>query len=109
MDRRGFLGAILAAASAPAIVRAQSLMPTRSGILVPEKTKLWVPEPYVAEGKVRVQTLGGTRGLRMGDALTIAGVTGTFRITSITEGGTMLLSSLVPPSVTDDARFSDGP
>lgn len=40
MDRRGFLGAILAAGCAPAIVRAESLMRTfvrhDSGILMPE-------------------------------------------------------------------------
>jgi hypothetical protein len=33
MDRRGFLGAILAAACAPAIVRASSLMPGRAIVL----------------------------------------------------------------------------
>lgn len=39
MNRRGFLGAILAAGCAPAIVRAESLMRVRqldSGILIPD-------------------------------------------------------------------------
>lgn len=39
MNRRGFLGAILAAGAAPAVVKASSLMP----IYVP---KLWTPGPY---------------------------------------------------------------
>lgn len=38
MDRRGFLGAILAAAAAPAIVRADSLMR-----IVPRETTLLIP------------------------------------------------------------------
>lgn len=38
MNRRGFIGAILAAAAAPAVVKASSLMkwvPTESGLLTP--------------------------------------------------------------------------
>jgi hypothetical protein len=39
MNRRGFMGAILAAATAPAIVKAMNLMPVKvleSGLLVPD-------------------------------------------------------------------------
>ena len=54
MDRRGFLGVMLAAASAPAIVKAENLMK----IVVPKKeivllnplnfgNELWVPEEQV--------------------------------------------------------------
>jgi hypothetical protein len=112
MNRRGFLGAILAAASAPAIVRAQSLMPTRSGILVPEPTKLWVPKAYGggrAGGKV-IQTSGGHIGFVIGDLFTIAGVSGVFRATSITDSGTVGLEPAIMPVLpTSDQRFSDDP
>jgi hypothetical protein len=49
MDRRGFLNAILAAAAAPAIVKAANIMPVfarrESGLLVPE-SGLLVPEVF---------------------------------------------------------------
>lgn len=68
MNRRGFLGAILAAAAAPAIVRGQSLMrvatieelPAPDGFKVAEGSKLLVPDS----------------GLMVGDVFTMAGVTG---------------------------------
>lgn len=43
LTRRGFLGSILALAIAPAIVRAQSLMPVRGAIILPEPPALLVP------------------------------------------------------------------
>lgn len=46
MDRRGFLKAMLAAAAAPAIVRAESLMK----IYVPPEPKLFVPEDSIVQG-----------------------------------------------------------
>lgn len=107
MNRRGFLGAILAAAAAPAIVRAESLMPTRSGILVPEPTKLWRPNPYI------IQTMdGGLRGLQMGDLFTIAGVSGTFRATNVQSGphDFITLEPVIFPALpSHDDRFSDDP
>lgn len=107
MNRRGFLGAILAAATAPAIVRAQSLMPTRSGILVPQPVRIWKPKPYV------MQTVGGgARGLRMGDLFTIAGVSGTFRVTNVQSGALDVVSlepAILPALPACDDRFSDDP
>lgn len=42
-SRRGFLGAMLAAAMAPAFVRAESLMKLApSGLLVPDEDRPWV-------------------------------------------------------------------
>lgn len=59
-SRRGFLGAILAAAAAPAIVKAGVLMPVRPRIIVPPR-KIVVYE-------------GGAHGLRNGDIITMSGV-----------------------------------
>lgn len=46
MNRRGFLKAMLAAAAAPAIVRAESLMK----IYVPPEPKLFVPSDSIVQG-----------------------------------------------------------
>jgi hypothetical protein len=51
MDRRSFLGACLAAAAAPAIVRAASLMPGR-GIIVPQYL-VNTAGPFVYDGVFR--------------------------------------------------------
>jgi hypothetical protein len=107
MNRRGFLGAILVAASAPAIVRAQSLMPTRSGVLVPERTTIWKPKPYIAR-------INGTHGLRAGDFIQIAGVAGTFLVAERPGGGHAagvieLRPAIFPELPPDDQRFSDDP
>jgi hypothetical protein len=53
LSRRGFLGAILAAAVAPAIVRASSLMPVRA----PE---IWTPPDTIYTGE-----LGRYEGIRI--------------------------------------------
>lgn len=45
MNRRGFLGAILAAAAAPAIVRAASLMPVAA-------PKVWTPPDTIFTGEI---------------------------------------------------------
>lgn len=55
MNRRGFLGAILAAASAPAIVRADSLM----RIVSHETLVLTVEAPYLSAEASMVRTLFG--------------------------------------------------
>jgi len=49
MDRRGFLGAILAAAAAPAIVRASSLMKLAPGLEIAE-SGLIVPVTEIRSG-----------------------------------------------------------
>ena len=66
MNRRGFLGALLAASSAPAIARASSLMKlspifseTESGIIVP----------------INPLSIITTAGFRVGDLISIAGLT----------------------------------
>lgn len=67
--RRSFLGAILAAAAAPAIIRSEILMPVRQLVL---------PSDPVAElrrlGDTTIVTSPGS--LRVGDVITIAGVLG---------------------------------
>lgn len=50
MNRRGFLGAMLAAATAPAVVKASSLMrwaPTDSGLLVRQPGIAWTAEGLI--------------------------------------------------------------
>ncbi len=45
MNRRGFIGGIFAAAAAPAIVRAESIMRLRvprHGIITPDNTSVWL-------------------------------------------------------------------
>lgn len=98
MDRRGFLGAILAAAVAPAIVRADSLMR-----IIPRDTRVLqqfvvtslsmdelrlsmseyrhrILEPWAAEMARRLDDeverviVGGGHGLLLGDVVTIEGV-----------------------------------
>lgn len=59
MNRRGFLGSILAAAAAPAIVRASSLMPiTASKIIVPSR-EIFVP-PHNLEDVFKTHLYTGT-------------------------------------------------
>jgi hypothetical protein len=58
MNRRGFIGAIIGAAAAPAIVRASSLMP-----IVPRAGYVWTPsilglQALVAETEI-MQTMQG--------------------------------------------------
>lgn len=60
MNRRGFLGAILAGAAAPAVVKAESLMK----IWVPPEPKIWTLSPigkspleeFIAEHKKGIET-----------------------------------------------------
>lgn len=61
MNRRDFMKGILAAGMAPAIVRAESLMPINSRILVPDK-KLIVPQVDVVSprGLLTIHTSDGT-------------------------------------------------
>jgi hypothetical protein len=66
--RRSFLGAILAAAAAPAIVKAELIMPVRK-ILAP-------PDPVAELRKVGAMSIISTVGLKVGDVITIAGVAG---------------------------------
>lgn len=73
MNRRGFLGSILAAAAAPAIVRAESLMR--------------LPAPVVVADRMASFVIGGGTGLVLGDVITIAGVSGSFVINAISDGG----------------------
>jgi hypothetical protein len=47
MNRRGFLGAMLAAAAAPAIARASSLMP-----VVPVAPEVWTPPDTIYTGEI---------------------------------------------------------
>lgn len=97
MNRRGFLGAILAAASAPAIVRAESLMPTRSGILVPERPEILRPPVIGIDETIRsgfILSLGP--GLKLGDIVTIAGVAGSFVVHKVQEGSGLV--NLTPSS-----------
>jgi hypothetical protein len=92
-SRRGFLGALLACAVAPAFVRAESLMPVRQ-IILPEQDII-VPEPMVFE-PATIQTTGAF-GLAQGDIITIAGYVGTFVITSaVTEGRDIDLKRIDP-------------
>lgn len=59
MNRRGFLGSILAAAAAPAIVRASSLMPiVAPKIIVPSK-EIFVP-PHDLEDVFKTKLYTGT-------------------------------------------------
>lgn len=80
--RRGFLGAILAAGMAPAVVG--------SGILMPIK-KVWVPDEPVLTPAETVNIVGG-HGLRIGDRFTISGMTAPagglamFTVTSVVSG-----------------------
>ncbi len=52
MNRRGFLGAILAAAAAPAIVKAESLMK----IWVPPEPKILLPDFGMGDGDFTVES-----------------------------------------------------
>jgi hypothetical protein len=92
MDRRGFLGAILAAAAAPAIVRASSLMKlapgleiAESGLVVPV-TEIYARNQVLAIKQItdatsallaryRVMDVGGWPNgeFRVGDIITIGG------------------------------------
>jgi hypothetical protein len=66
MQRRGFLGSILAACMAPAIVRASSLMPGRA---------LTLSDGGIIVGDSIMETIMTTGGnLMTGDIITIAGV-----------------------------------
>jgi hypothetical protein len=96
--RRGFLGAMLAACAAPAIVRADSLMrviPTETEILLPEPKRIVHPSEFSIE-------LTGPSGLRVGDVIAISGVLGLngmprqFTISGVLDDGRTLLSPWSP-------------
>lgn len=93
--RRGFLGAMLAACAAPAIVRADSLMrviPLDTEILLPPdpvKEFLKAADELLAQASV-IQTSG--HNLLPGDLFTIAGWAGSiFRVTTIISDSSLVL------------------
>jgi hypothetical protein len=83
MNRRGFLGAMLAACAAPAIVRAGVLMPVKQAIVLPGDNRFYDADtPWDEAPRQRtITTLGGD--LKPGDFFTIAGVAGTFAVQEI--------------------------
>lgn len=96
MNRRGFLGAILALGAAPAAMRAAPLMPA----------------PAVVFVGADVATAKGV-GLAVGEFITIAGVTGIFRITSTGVGSMEITGretfAISPAAMTHTARLERAP
>jgi hypothetical protein len=99
MNRRGFLGSILAAAAAPAIVRAGVLMPVRQSIVVPPgfdsiAELLRVQNEILADMQFMQEVIvPAPCALGLGDTFTIAGINTLagirqlWRVTSIDGGG----------------------
>lgn len=82
MNRRGFLGSILAAAAAPAIVRAESLM----RIIVPSDEIIlpgWMETASLAAARPAISTILGAGGFSVGDLITISGFKGLLRVTHV--------------------------
>lgn len=110
--RRSFLGAMLAACAAPAIVRADSLMrviPVETEILLPEPTpRLDIvtqaePDGITTRDGSRL-TISGNHRLMPGDVISIAGVVGAagaqlFRITAVGRGTELVIAQHEAPKV----------
>jgi hypothetical protein len=88
MQRRGFLGAILAAGVAPAFVGSSVLMPVRK-VLAAEPAQIIAPASTI---------FAPSGGIIPGDVFTIAGIAGSFRVTCVSKGGTIGLTPYAPPS-----------
>lgn len=71
MQRRGFLGAMLAACTAPAFVRSGVLMPINAGEIIVPDSKIIVPEEQVLP--VGASILTASNMLALGAVFTVAG------------------------------------
>jgi len=87
MNRRGFLGAILAASAAPAIVRAESLMRV-SGIVMPK----WAQTAKVT-GSILIVS---HHGMALGDIFTIAGTRKNFVVTQLDPHSNRIVTQYIP-------------
>ena len=80
MQRRGFLGAMLAAAAAPAFVRAGSLMRVNTEIIAAPSVIAPISS-IIAPG----------HSMRIGDRFTIAGLAGMFQVTEMVDSSISVL------------------
>lgn len=93
--RRGFLGAILAAGMAPAVVKA--------GVLMPIKREVWTPEREEALERARARLrrdielsmTSMASAIQVGDLFTIDGVGGgrPFKVTQISSSDVIVMRS----------------
>lgn len=99
MNRRGFLGAILASAAAPAFVRSGILMPVRQPISVPGDLEFIAASEKMLAGMPSLLTTSAR--VSVGDVFTIAGVASRgrvakpsrFVVTAVSDGGVLEISS----------------
>lgn len=92
MNRRGFLGAMLAACAAPAVIRSGVLMPIRAGEIIMPGDEIELPD-WLKVGAS--QTVSAGAGLIAGDVFTMAGVRDAsgmlkrFVVTAVSAGGVL--------------------